>query len=395
MNFPISYINNNELIYRHSLNTIRGTLTGVHISDIHFGIINPKTQYEILRKQFLDKIRDIHFDLVSINGDLFDHKFMSNSDVVLYCSLFISELVDICRRKQATLIMVHGTEYHDANQLKIFYHYLNDRSVDVRIVEEAKFEYVKGAKVLCIPELYNKGADYYNNLLHESLYDGVFMHGVIKGAIFEAKNQESGIHSEKAPTFTMDNFCHCRGPIISGHVHVANCFEKYFYYCGSPIRWQFGEEQPKGFIVLLHNLDSQEHFMHFEEIQSFRYDTINLSHMITGDPSRIIDYVNSLQDIDYIRLEFGDVPQEAFANLDIVKKYYKNISRVKFKVSNTRLEAHIKNTNEFLENFKEYDYVLDKSLNEYDILSRFINQQKGHDYISVEELKQIVEEATM
>lgn len=374
---------------------MRGTLTEVHIADIHFGAMNPEYQYKILKEQFLNKIETINFDIVSINGDLYDHKFMSNSDVIMYSVMFINDLVDICRRKNATLVLIHGTAYHDASQLKLFYHYLQDPSVDIRIVEDVKFEYIKGAKILCIPELYGMGEEYYNQFLLESKYDSIFMHGVIKGAIYEAKNQESGIHSEKAPTFTMDNFRNCRGPIISGHVHNPGCFNTYFYYCGSPLRWKFGEEQEKGFLIVLHNLDTHEHYTHLEPIKSFRYDTVNMDDLLSLDPKNIIQYVSTLQNegVDYIRLEFKDIYTDLQqSNLEILKKYYKSNNRIKIKADNNKLKKAISENKELEEQFKEYEYILDKSLSEFEILTMYINHQKGYDYISVDELKKILEE---
>lgn len=388
-----------QQIYELNINNrqSRGTLTEIHTADIHFGAMNPEYQYKILKEQFLNKIKLIHFDLVSINGDLYDHKFMSNSDVIMYSVMFINELVEICKEKGATLIIIHGTAYHDASQLKLFYHFLQDPTIDIRIIEEVRFEYVKGAKILCIPELYGMGEDYYNNfLLKQGSYDSVFMHGVIKGAIYEAKNQESGIHSEKAPTFTMENFRLCRGPIISGHVHVAGCYNTYFYYCGSPLRWRFGEQQDKGFLVVLHNLDTQQHYVQLEPIESFRYDTVNMDDLLSLDPKNIIDYISKLQyeGVDFIRLEFKEVHTETqIANLEIIKKYYRSSNKIKIKIENNKLKQTIQQNNEIDEQYKGYEYILDKSLSEYDILTMYINQQKGYDYISVKELKEILEEA--
>ena len=87
-----------------------------HISDIHFGVFDPAKQYEILKNQFIDRIKLLDLDLISINGDLFHHKFMSNSDAVMYALKFVDELVQVCRTKQCTLFILHGTPSHDANQ---------------------------------------------------------------------------------------------------------------------------------------------------------------------------------------------------------------------------------------------------------------------------------------
>lgn len=67
-----------------------------------------------------------------------------------------------------------------------------------------------------------------------------FMHGTIEGAIYRDMVGQSRL-------FTIDDFINCRGPIISGHVHTGGCFNSYFYYTGSPLRWKYGEEETKGF----------------------------------------------------------------------------------------------------------------------------------------------------
>lgn len=378
-------------------NISRGTLTEIHIADIHFGAIDPKLQYNILKEQFIDKIVNIPFDILSINGDLFDHKFMSNSDVIMYACLFINNLVEICKNKNATFVMIAGTYHHDAGQLKLFYHYIQDPSIDIRIVEEARFEYIKGAKILCIPELYNMGADYYNNLLwNNGTYDAVFMHGAIEGSIYQAKNQESGINSDKAPIFKIEDFGLCTGFIVSGHVHTSGCYNKYFYHCGSPIRWKFGEEADKGFCIILHNLDTQEHYFHFEVIESFRYDTINLDDMIEQDPKTVIEYINQLQanGIDNIRVIFSkeDLSDAILSNINIINDFYKNNNSIKIQFKDRNRCRDTDQINTFLEENKEYEFIMDKSLSEYEILTQYINLQKGYAYITTEELKKIIME---
>lgn len=394
MKNPIRFISKEEQIYRlNSINNIyRKPLLEVHISDIHFGVIDPLYQYNILKDQFLNKIINIDFDLVSINGDLFDHKFMSNSDAVMYACLFINDLVELCKIKNATLILLHGTSSHDSNQLKLFYHYLQDSSIDIRIVEDIKFEYVKGAKILCIPELYGKDIEYYDKYLNSCIYDSVFMHGMIKGAVIQ---NDSTSESYKAYTFDINDFQYCSGPIISGHVHVPNCFNKHFYYTGSPIYDRFGEEQQKGFLIVLHNLETHNYYVQLEPIYSKKYITINLNHLLKEDPKRIIDFIEQEQlkeDIGYIRIEFdkNDFTDLELSNLEIIKKYYKSDSAIKIKHENHRNKQILKANEEILEKYKEYDYILDKSLDEHDILCRYINTNMKYEYITVEELKAIL-----
>ena len=104
---------------------VKGTLVSIHIADIHFGAIDPKVQYDILKEQYIDRISILdNIDLICIDGDLFEHKYMANSDVIYYSSEFVRQLVELCKIKNITLILLHGTYSHDANQLKLFYLYV-------------------------------------------------------------------------------------------------------------------------------------------------------------------------------------------------------------------------------------------------------------------------------
>ena len=136
-----------------------------HIADIHFGATNPRYQYQILREQFIDQIRQLpYLDIISIDGDIFHHKFMANSDAIMFACNFIQDLIEVCQQKNATLLIIAGTALHDADQLKLFYHYIGN-GVDIRIIEQMRFEYVKGKKILIIPELYGKGKQFYDSFL--------------------------------------------------------------------------------------------------------------------------------------------------------------------------------------------------------------------------------------
>lgn len=368
----------------------RGTLIEVHIADLHFGVIDPYTTYSILKEQFANKISGLNFDILSINGDIFDHKCMSNSDVVMYASLLIDELVSICRSKNATMLIIHGTKSHDADQLKLFYHYLYDRTVDVRIVEYMKFEYIKNARILCIPEEYGKPREYYTKFLfYSGCYDSVFMHGTAVGSVYGAVKED--LSSERYPVFDKQSFGSCRGPIIAGHVHDHGCFFDHLYYCSSPIRTRFGEEAAKGFIVLFHNLDTQQYYMHFEEITSFRYDTINIDDLSSSDPKYIINYLNKKREegIDNIRLMVKGLSSD---NLAILKNYYRNNRNIKIEVkeeinkNNDSLNA----SEEVLNEYKQFDFLLDPTIPEYDKFVKYINICEGCEFITVDKLIELL-----
>lgn len=377
------------------VNFKRGTLTMVSSSDWHFGAMDPKYQYDTLETGLFSKLDQIYFDVFFLLGDIYDHKLMANSDAIMYSGWAVKRLVEICKSKGATLVILSGTESHDANQLKLFYHYLQDPFIDIRIVEKLCFQYIKGARVLCIPEEYNMGAEYYEKYLFWSgNYDVAIMHGMYKNAVYGATDTNK--NTQKAPIFEIDDFCNCSGLILSGHVHVAGCYNTYFYYTGTPYRWCHGEEQDKGFMITLLDLDTGQHYNHFETIECMKYVTVTLDELLNSEPENIISYITDLknnQNIDFLRVKFkNSVTDEQVPVIEIIKKYFRGNTSIRIEIANRKREQIVSENKEMIDKYKDYEYVLDGTLNPYQIFVRYVNQQVGHEYISVEELMEILSE---
>lgn len=353
----------------------RGISFQVHISDIHFGIIDPKTEYDILQDQFINKIRGMPLDCISIDGDFFDRLFPSNTDAILYANLFFSELVKICKENRynninTVLVVIAGTKNHDADQMKLFYPYLDDKELDLRIVEKIQFEWINGCRVLCIPELYNVSEESYIEVLWKSgSYDMVFMHGSIEGGIYDNKMGQ-------AKVFQPSDFGFCLGPVIAGHVHTGPSLHGFCYYNGSPIRWNFGEEEPKGFQIVLYDMDSRYYYIHKEIITSFKYDTLSIDDILLSDPQSIIKYINEKREnegIDHIRLKCTSTVDNQ-DTINILKEYYRLDKGVKFQI-NKKSSNVINETQSSL--YNQYDYLFNRSMSPYDILAKFINESQS------------------
>lgn len=346
-------------------------LRTISISDIHFGKLNPEFEYNILNEQFISKIENYEFDILCIAGDLFHHKELANSDTIKYANLFVMKCLDICNNNGATLLLIHGTFEHDANQLKMF-HALQTQNYDIRIIENAKFEYIKGYKILCLPEEYAKGKEYYSNFLDQS-YDMCFMHGTYVGSIY-GKN-EVDLNSRREPVFDIKSFYNCKGPIISGHVHTAKCYNSHFYYHGSPIRSQFGEEENKGFYCTVYNKESRLYYIHFEEIISDLYNTYNIDNIIEDDINDIIKYIDNLSG-DFIRI----IISVNHSNIKLLKEYYKSNNKIKIETNSTIIKTNLTNNNTSQRLETEYDFIFDKNLSCYDILAKYINKNEGENF---------------
>lgn len=362
-------------------------VTEIHIADIHFGSIDPSKQFNILKDQFLDKISIIDFDILSIDGDIFDKKFMANSDAVFYALEFVRLCTVLCAQKRATMIIISGTESHDAGQLKLFYGYRDQQDLDIRIVERAQFEYVQGLKILCIPEEYGKGEEYYRAVLDE-IYDTAFVHGTVVGSVYGASKEN--LDSSKYPIFSIESFDGCKGPIICGHVHKAMCLNGYIYYCSNPIRYKFGEEEEKGFDIVLHDLHTNSHLLSFIPIQSFRYDTIDIKTLNTTDPNIIIQYLDNLlaQGIDNIRIDFSELNEPTIQK--IIEQYYLNNPNVSIKRYIEKNMPQVNTTADIEAKYSDLDFLLDPSLDSYTKFVHFINHNMGKQFITVDKLKSVL-----
>lgn len=365
----------------------RGIIISAHIADLHFAAMNPKKQYDILSDQFIDKLESIpRLDLICINGDLFDHKIGLSSDATMYASLFVSRLVELSKTKNATVIILQGTLSHDANQLRIYYPYMQRNDVDVRIVTNIRFETVKNCRILCIPELYGVSEEYYKTILFGSgFYDLCIMHGTINGAVF-------GDNVGQSRLFRMKDFLNCNGPIISGHIHKASIFDDHFYYCGSPYRWRFDDDCFKGFILMSYDMDSRKYYLDYKEIISDNYKTITIDQLINNSPIDTINYINHLkssQGIDYIRVKFNTVLPGS-ARLSLNDKF-RNDNTVSFDFLSPEREIAQNAENKIKQDNEKLSFLLTDQLTDEQKFVMWVNHLKNDDkFLTVEELHRIL-----
>lgn len=362
-------------------------LIGACTADLHFSAFNPKEQYEILKNQFIDVISNLpRLDYIAVAGDIYDHKLMGNSDGLYYASLIIDEIVRIAKEKNSTVLLLHGTFSHDSDQLKNFYHYLNSPDLDIRIVTNIQFEMIKGARVLCIPELYGIEESVYDKYLHKSgYYDIAIMHGTFEGAVY-------GNTVGNGRLFTIHDFDMCRGFMIGGHVHTPGCFKGYFYYTGSPYRWKFGEEEKKGYLIATYDKDTYLHYVHFQEIISKTYITIDITTIENNNPTAIINYINELKvkdNIDFLKVKFK-VPINGSDKV-IISNYFRNnnYTFVEFLDAANEYKIKTKEKEEFL---SEYDFILDNSISDIEKFVKYVNIREGKEFITVDKLTEILNE---
>ena len=362
----------------------------ISISDIHFGVLDPVYMYNNLQEQFVKRIAQVDFDILAICGDLFDGKFMSNNIIISYALSFIDNLVNMCRDKKATLILIEGTPSHDSGQFKLFYHYLSDPSVDVRIIETPQFIWAQGLRLLCIPERYGLPEEFYRQLLFFSgSYDMCFLHGTFRGS-FSGSEISTLNNNGKAPIFALSSFCNCMGPIIMGHYHISGCYESYAYYNGSAFRYQFGEEQEKGFLATVYNPVTRYHITQLVPIISLKYMTISIDDIINNDPKMIIDYIKNYQltnGADYVRVQFNTTNE----NMNIVQQYFRTDPTIVLQELNRRTRIVSQANQVITEQNAMYSYLTDPNISDYQKFVMYMNQQENCEFMTVDELISILE----
>lgn len=362
----------------------------VTISDIHMGALDPLYMYTQLRQQFVDRLINLDFDILAICGDIFDSRFMSNNPIISYTIQLVNDIVNLCASKNTTLIIIDGTQSHDNGQLSLFYHYMQEPNVDVRIVEKIQFEQVKDLRILCIPERYGIPEEEYNKVLFESgRYDICLMHGTFKDSF--RGSEIATLKSNHAPVFSINSFCNCAGVILMGHYHIPGCYQEYAYYNGSPLRFRFGEEQEKGFLVTLYAPEDRAHYTELIPIDSYIYNTINIDHLIKSDPKEIIAHIKQIkeeQGIDFIRVQFNNANE----NMNIVRNYFRNSNNVKLQELDKKDKQMQEIDQTILEQNIQYSYILDNEISDYDKFVMYVNQNEGYDFISSDELIKLLEE---
>ena len=367
-------------------------IRSVHIADLHFGCINPFDELDILTKQFLNPVMGMRPDFISICGDIFDRKFPANHPAISCAISFVDQCATICKTWGASLIILGGTESHDAGQLSVFKYLENTPGLEVYIVDSIRFVYTHGIKILCIPEEYGKGAAYYENYLQHP-YDMVLMHGTVVGSTPKATQENLG--SNREPVFSIDNFSMCKGPIICGHIHVNMVLDKDITYISSPIRWRFREEGEKGYLVNLYDIHTRQYTNYLYPIKSYTYDTVDINDLGTTDANEIItklDYMLA-NGSDCVRLVCKGLPEYQVA---LLKKYYHESKddRVKLKVDGGSANGDIISIDDITDSGKsilgDKAFLLDSRIDDYTKLVMYINMSEGSDLISVNELKRLL-----
>ena len=112
--------------------------------------------------------------------------------------------------------------------------------------------------------------------------------------------------------------------------------------------------------------------------------------MVNYDPKDIINYIINLKNtgIDFLKVKFGN----ATTSTDAVKQYFNTRQDIRIDVQDSGFIETVKENQKNNDRFSQYDYLLDTNLSEYEIFAKYVNQSKGEEFITSDELIKILSE---
>lgn len=369
--------------------------TGYVISDIHIGSKNIENLYEEYKKIFIENLKKDNVDFVIICGDYFDHKLFLNEKDSAYAYAMMVDIIE-ATNKDTKIRLVYGTESHECNQYEIISKLSTIYNRDIKVIKYVTDEFLyQDLHILYLPEehLHNKDEYYSKYFENDKTYDYIFGHGVIREAMKEAATQiETQSKKRKTvPVFSTAELRRiCKGETYFGHYHV-NCDMDDVFYVGSFSRWQFGEEEAKGFYKITCDTTKNKYKHKFIENTmapvyktiSFGYDNkVFESHDDMEKSLNRIDDIFKDNILDHVRFVFNipsNYEDPEFLIL-YLKERYKFNNNVKLEITNGYIDMKRKQQKEEVkkENDK-YSFIFDRSMSLEDKTSYFIKIEYNRD----------------
>lgn len=286
------------------------------ISDIHWGCINPKEQMESLEFvfTFLDEAEanDLHIDLIVIVGDYFDAKLSLNGEETIYGFNWFHRLYKLCIERKIKLRVLQGTMDHDNYQLENLLG-LQDEEGMLRIFLQSTMEETLPGLLCCYcPDEMIETSEYESKNMDMilQLKDLGFFHGsfdIVYGDLLDYKPE---LVKKNNVMYNYNLISgQIKGPLIAGHWHDGQQYGE-LYYCGSPFRWTFNEDNPKGFLFIQYDTENSSYYI--EKILNpvcgtyLTYEIFTNAYYDQKDYVKIIeeiqDILGKLRKIDKLRI---------------------------------------------------------------------------------------------
>lgn len=364
------------------------------IGDVHWGALDPDKQLQEFML-FLKFLEEVDIDLVVINGDYFDYKLPLNSRSAIYAIQCMQKIIDLSwgedREEKFKIRIVRGTKSHDEDQLNVFQPVDEDDHLKIfnsLTVEETLTDleilygpdenintdeyYLKYIRTLCRPNFPNMGFFHGNfDILTNSLAVEAIKNNNLPTVMFEYDRLKRLID----------------GPIISSHQH-RHCIVDQLYNIGSYSRWEFDQEELKGFAFIVYDTDTHKYlYKQIENPFTPNYDTYEFRTSHFKSTSEMTELVNLIKQKiadepkTYIRIKIivDDESEDKAAFVSGIKDHFLNIRRVKVHITNAKKKKQVEIENkETQDRINKFGYLTAR-MNEIEKIKRFLHEEHNID----------------
>jgi DNA repair exonuclease SbcCD nuclease subunit len=381
------------------------------LADVHFDDPWAWRLLEELRSEFLEPLREIReeLDAVLILGDLFHRRVSMNGAAAAAVLMFMRELLRITNPdpphgRKIPVRILRGTVTHDHSMLESFKFMESDgvEVADTVCTEEMELtsvvtpdnpveeEYV--FNLLYLPEEYPQDwREYYADVLPPRSgkpFDVIFGHGMVDFAAHSSLLLESERPIKSAVVFPTGTLVQSAAVSVFGHVHVAQS-HKTVHYCGSFSRFAFGEDQPKGWILL--ELDGEgggTKVIRKKNTKAPEYRTVGLYDLIEADEDveSAAGKISTILEGCNLRMVVGtDITPELSSRISVLREHFAEDPRLKIErklVKATEPEAGSEDDG--------LNFVRQRELPVDETIHRHINETKPSLGLTLEEVRTII-----
>lgn len=373
---------------------------GLFFADLHIGAMEHSYTYDTLEniRGILEEYKKENpIDFIIVGGDLFDKQLYANdldTEIAIKIMVLFILSADVVR-------FINGTSSHDAEQYRLLHpfeelnHKFKELDFNARIINTVEEEeLLPGLEVLYIPEeyIYDQGA-YYKKYFKKK-YDYVFGHGMIYEA-FKGKIEKSKKNNDrmKAAVFNSSDLAKLvRGKVYFGHYHVhVEMNEGKVCYVGSFNRWQFGEEEDKGYYRIFCDPAERKYTDQFiVNEKALKYVTLSYGYkdsvFASAEDMEIeakkITKIKLKHEIDFLRVIFN-IPvgyENPEGLISFFRNYFKNNQGVSLEFNNGYVEEKkIQRKTSVKKLPEEYRVILDKNVPEEEKIRLFLKLTRNKD----------------
>ena len=344
--------------------------------------------------EFLLNMEPGYLTVLTIAGDLF-HNILKQDDPSAKVAIeWLHHLCQISLYKGFVVRVIQGTPTHDGKQLSMFK--FLEKDYPIKLYDDITQERIAGVTYLFIPEkTWNSYDEFFETAFkYREKSDVVVFHGMVEGInpMIE-KNYEQHNRRKDICIKVQDILGHIKMYCVGGHIHKRISVNPRIWYTGALSTWSMADANDfnRGYDVIEHHEDGSFNIIFKRNMECARYITIDMTNMFTrNNMNEIKGFLfltkkdKGLNDIVRIDVDFQFLQQDKKDIFNVMKSMF--ASDFSFNIKNNSLVS----MSSLAEVVKEYDYILDPSVDICDKIHREIKLNMKDRVIERSEIEKLV-----